>query len=291
MSNASPPNGGSRLPDAGTGERERACVTDRPVLVHYHIFKNAGCSIDFSLKASFGQRWAVYEGAHAHDIRSSGDMAQFLRANKHLLAVSSHLARPPLPWEGCLPVVFLRHPLLRANSVYEFVRRDSNQPFSQIARDRGFAGYVQWALRRERGSVVIRNYQVVHLSQASWRCEDILDAEADQGDLEEAKALLTTWGVAGIVESYALSARTLQSLYGPDLPGLEFKDVRINATSPMSSSPWEQIDQYRKLLGRALSDDFMETNALDLALYEHARLVLDRAARRASAVHHAYDEL
>ena len=101
---------------------------------------------------------------------------------------------------------------MRARSVYEFTPRDPAQPFSDVTREKGFADYIRSALRQERGSVVIRNYQVVHLSQASWRCKDILDAEADRSDLEEAKALLTRWGVAGIIETYAHSLKAFQSL-------------------------------------------------------------------------------
>ena len=258
---------------------------DRVVLVHYHIFKNVGVSVDASLKASFGTRWTEFEGAHAHDVQSSDQLADFLRSNPNILAVSSHLARPPLPWDGCLPVVFLRHPLLRARSVYEYTRRDATRPFSDIARENGFAGYIRWALGHERGSIVIRNYQVVHLSRASWRCKDILDTEAGPTDLEEAKALLTGWGVAGIVEAYALSIKTFQALYGSFLPGLEFKDVRINATSSEHGSIQEQIEQSRDLLGRALCDDFMDVNALDMALYKHAARILDRAAHSTLVIH------
>lgn len=254
-------------------------MTNRPILVHYHIFKNAGCSVDASLKASFGGDWVEFEGSHAHDIQPAARLAAFLQANPAVRAVSSHLARPPLPWEGCLPVVFLRHPLLRTRSVYEFTRRDPTQPFAEAARENGFAGYIQWALRRERGSVVIRNYQVVHLSQASWRCENILDAEAGRSDLEEAKALLTGWGMAGIVETYALSAQMFQSLYGPRVPGLDFKARHVNATSLEPGSIEEQIEQCGKLLGTTLRDDFMESNALDMALYEHAKRILKGAAQ------------
>ena len=262
-------------------------MINRPILVHYHIFKNAGCSVDASLKASFGTDWVEFEGLHAHDIQCAARLSDFLQANTHVRAVSSHLARPPLPWSGCLPVVFLRHPLLRARSVYEFTLRDPAQPFSDVARENGFAGYIRWALRHSIGSVVIRNYQVVHLSQASWRCKHILDAEAGQRDFEDAKALLTDWGVAGVVENYALSARTFQALYGPFLPGLEFKDVRVNATSSVHGSIQEQIEQSRNLLGHALCDDFMGVNALDMALYEHAARILDHAAHSASVIHQA----
>lgn len=257
-------------------------MTNRPILVHYHIFKNAGCSIDASLQASFGADWVEFEGSHAHDIQSAERLSAFLQANPTVRAVSSHLARPPLPCEGCLPVVFLRHPLLRARSVYEFTRRDRNQPFSDVARENGFAGYIRWALRRERGSIVIRNYQVVHLSQASWRCGDILGAEAEKGDLVEAKELLTGWGVAGIVEAYALSARTFQALYGPRMAGLDFKYRHVNATSSEHGSAEERIEQSGKLLGTTLRDDFMESNALDMAIYEHARRILGHVAQTVS---------
>ncbi|GAB2556001.1 hypothetical protein [Rhodanobacter koreensis] len=249
-------------------------MTSRTILVHYHIFKNAGSSVDACLKASFGTAWAEFEGSHAHDIQSSTQLSHFLAANKHLVAVSSHLARPPLPWASCLPVVFLRHPLLRAHSVYEFTRKDSSQPYGDVARDAGFADYIRWALRNERGSVVIRNYQVIHLSDASWRDENILDAQAGPHDLEQACNLLTAWGVVGIVESYALSAEVFQKKYGPLLPGLEFRHLHENSTKLVQGTAEDQINRIRLLLGGSLYDEFMAINALDLDLYKHAQQVL-----------------
>lgn len=263
-------------------------MNDRPVLIHYHIFKNAGSSVDAGLKASFGDAWVEFKGVHAHDIQSSGELARFLRANPAISAVSSHLARPPLPWSGSLPMVFLRHPLLRARSVYEFTRLDATQPFSQTAAANDFAGYIRWALRHERGSVVIRNYQVVHLSEASWRSEDILDTEATQDDLKQACALIGEWGVAGIVESFELSMRVFQSLYGPALPQINFENVHVNATVSAPGIPThEQLEQCRRMLGSALYDDFMAANEMDAALHAHSERILDRAVRAASIAQQA----
>jgi hypothetical protein len=255
-----------------------ATMTNRTILIHYHIFKNAGSSVDASLKTSFGTAWAEFEGSHAHDIQSSTQLSHFLAANKHLVAVSSHLARPPLPWASCLPVVFLRHPLLRAHSVYEFTRKDSSQPYGDVARNAGFTDYVRWALRNERGSVVIRNYQVIHLSDASWRHKNILDARASSHDLEQACNLLTTWGIVGIVESYALSAKVFQKTYGPLLPGLEFGYLHENATKLVQGTAEDQIDRTRLSMGESLYGEFMAINALDLDLYKHAQQILSRAA-------------
>lgn len=81
-------------------------MSDDYVLIHYHIFKNAGSSVDASLRHSFGDHWGTFEGPHAHAIQSSEQLSAFIAANKHLVAISSHLARPPLPHSHCLPVVF-----------------------------------------------------------------------------------------------------------------------------------------------------------------------------------------
>lgn len=67
----------------------------RSVLIHYHIFKNAGTSVDECLRESFRELWGIYEGPHAHAIQSSVQLGAHLAANPHLAAVSSHLSRRP----------------------------------------------------------------------------------------------------------------------------------------------------------------------------------------------------
>jgi hypothetical protein len=254
-------------------------MNEQHVLIHYHIFKNAGTSVDVSLKHSFRDRWGTFEGSHAHAVQSSDKLGEFISANRHLVAVSSHLARPPVPHPGCLPVVFLRHPLLRAYSVYNFTRTDSSQPFSQITQDLKFADYIIWALRKGRGSIVIRNYQVVHLSEASWRTGHILDASATFSDLKQACQLLDDWGIAGVVEEFELSARTIQTRYSARLPGLEFLPRWENATQKERVSVEDRIGQLKDLLGETLYSDFMEANHLDLALHAHAKSVLNKAVQ------------
>ncbi|GLQ95657.1 hypothetical protein [Dyella mobilis] len=255
-------------------------MPDHPVLIHYHIFKNAGSSVDASLQHSFGDRWGSFEGPHAHAIQSSAQLGQHLAANPQLIAISSHLARPPIPHPRCLPMVFIRHPLLRAYSVYSFTRTDASQPYSDVAQDLGFAEYIAWALRKEPGSIVIRDYQVVHLSDASWRTKHILDAEAGAADLDQACRLLTEWGVAGVVDQFELSIQVFQATYGPHLPGLDLHARWENATHRNPVAVDERVDQLRQMLGNGLYEDFMEANRLDLALHAHAQSVLASAAQR-----------
>lgn len=177
-------------------------------------------------------------------------------------------------------MVFVRHPLLRAYSVYNFTRTDSSQPYSNVAQKLSFTDYITWALRKEPGSIVVLNYQVVHLSDASWRAKHILDARAEPSDLEQARHLLSGWEIAGVVEQFDLSAQVFQRAYGPHLPDLMFLPYWENATTKAPSLPDEHVDRLRHILGETLYGDFMEANQLDLALHVHAQSVLADAARQ-----------
>jgi len=242
--------------------------------VHYHIFKNAGSSVDAMLEASLGERWASFEGLHPHDVQSANALRAFLRLHPRLLAVSSHLARPPLPWCECLPIVFLRHPVLRARSVFEFMRRDPSQPFARIAKNNSFPGFVQWALGGGRGGIVVHNYQVVHLSDASFREGHILDSKATHRDLKQACDLISEWGIVGIVESFAQSVSIFQEACKAKIPGIQLRPVWHNRTAFDSLSLDIRLKGIESEIGSSLFDDLQEHNSLDLALYDFAKKFL-----------------
>ena len=243
-------------------------MNGRPVVVHYHIFKNAGSSVDAMLQSSFGERWAPFEGTHAGDVQSSSALSDFLQARPEIEAVSTHLGRPPLPWPGCLPIVFLRHPMLRAASVYEFVRQDATQPGSEIARRASFADYVRWALDGGENGIVIRDYQVVHLSDASFRTANLYETMANSDDLRQGCALLAEWGVVGIVERFAASCAQFQAAYGKLVPALKLEPVWRNRTNMVSNTVEQQLTAIRESLGEKLYDELSARNELDMQLYQ-----------------------
>ncbi len=75
-------------------------------ICHYHIFKNAGTSLDKALQKHFGSNWPAFEGIHAHDIKSNQELMAFLSSHPDIKAVSSHLCRPTAPLKEILPIVF-----------------------------------------------------------------------------------------------------------------------------------------------------------------------------------------
>ncbi|TMK06653.1 MAG: hypothetical protein E6G72_16545, partial [Alphaproteobacteria bacterium] len=94
----------------------------RPIIIHYHFFKNAGTSVDAILQRNFGAGWTSRE----YPPRSTPNAArEFLTANPQIAALSSHtlpLPPPDIPDAEILPILFIRHPLDRLKSAYLFER-------------------------------------------------------------------------------------------------------------------------------------------------------------------------
>ena len=99
-----------------------------PLVVHHHFFKNAGISIDLSLKKYFGDCWISLEGDHARDIVTEIFFWKLVQVNPSVLAVSFHTLRPIKGMQNVPPIVFIRHPILRAKSVFAFTQKAPSQP-------------------------------------------------------------------------------------------------------------------------------------------------------------------
>lgn len=246
------------------------------VLIHYHIFKNAGTSVDFALQKLFGSAWTTFEGRDAHDVLSADQMRDFLAKNPGVKAVSSHLARPPLPYASCVPIVFLRHPVLRAESVFNFVKQDASQPNHTIIREYDFRSYVDAVLSGRINGVVIRNYQTIHLSDASFRNSTILNASAFEYDYRQAVELLSNWSVFGIVERFEESLELFSACYAKHLEGRSFPVTRLNHSQNQlaeCNSIADQLEGVKEQLGESLYDALEAENAIDMQLYSWASKV------------------
>lgn len=237
------------------------------VLIHYHLFKNAGSSTDRILKSGFKGNWKYFDGPKASSILTSEELKEFLRNNSYLKAVSSHQVRPPLPNNNCYPIVFLRHPIDRLRSVFNFVLRDANQPNHQVAKEGGFKGYVQWVLEGSGGGrSVVRDYQVLHLSNASFRPPHCATLE----DLEQVKGLLNEWGVFGIVRRFNESLVLYEKFYGKHFPEIDWSPVKVNVTNQSYVSDDDEMLKIQTLLGDELYGEILKLNQLDLELYKFA---------------------
>ena len=138
----------------------------RTVLVHAHMFKNAGSTFDWSLQRCFGDDFVDHRDDDA--MREGATyLGPYILDRPRLRALSSHWVKFPLPQIDAIDirlVMFFRHPLERIRSVYTFERQQGvNNPGTEHARKLGFIDYVRWRLQPGVGPV-IRNFHTRYCS-------------------------------------------------------------------------------------------------------------------------------
>lgn len=262
----------------------------RTVIVHYHLFKNAGTTVDGILNRNFpGEAHGHLEGPYPWSTVSSNEILDFALSKADLRVISSHQARLPLPQHPSVtfvPVLFLRHPIDRFASVYEFERRqpaDSLSPSVAVARNGNLAAFAEWTVARE-ATAVCRNFQVAHLAGAQ---SDMRYARATHDDYLQALAHLKSLPFFGMVESFEESLDSLQEFVRPHMGELNI-DFLIENVSPGRKATLEsRLEHIESELGASLYRELLELNALDLLLYHEAKQMFAANRARLRNVHEA----
>jgi hypothetical protein len=238
----------------------------RPLLVHYHIFKNAGTSVDRMLKASFGDAWLEQE--FTGPLRQRQEQLRTLLAERpDLTAFSSHTAmlpEPEVPGRLIVPVIFMRHPLLRLRSAYSFERKQVAETRGAIlAKSTDLRGYIE-ALLADPAVRQARNFQAFRFAAGT----------PGRPAEERARALDTIARLpfVGLVEAYDESIGRLGRLVQPLLP--DFKPVALheNATAEKDDIPLaSRLSRLREEVGDSLYQRLEEENGWDLELFDTIR--------------------
>jgi hypothetical protein len=258
--------GNDKIPQADA--KEMTIVppqTERKVVVYYHLYMNAGASIDHILRRSFGDKgWMKWEG---NGIRvNPHELAEFILARPEISAISSHVAvikLPKTPGVRLYPIVFLRHPLDRVASVYNFERNQPiDAPSANQAKKLDLADFVEWHLSTDR---LFTNFQTTRL--AAWAT-----TPDNKGALELTRALegLSEVPYFGIVERFEESLVRLEGWLKTDFPEFSSYKVRADSTSDAHPSIEERLEDLRGKLGNPLYCRLVEANCDDLILYNSA---------------------
>lgn len=230
--------------------------------MHYHLFKNAGTSIDEILRRNFGAQWAAQEFVVSRRDNPNA-VAEFIRSNSHLQAISSHTALLPVPQiEGVkvFPIIFIRHPVDRLRSAYEFERRqNADTSGARLAKTHDFAGYLRELLRNPRHRQ-IRSFQTYRLSQ---------NISARKGtELQRAIESANELPFVGLVEQFDESLDELETRLRVQIPRFQAYSVHRNAAHVRHDSLSERLAAVEALLGKELYSEVCAANADDLAIYE-----------------------
>ena len=241
-------------------------MRQKAIIAHYHLFKNAGTSVDKILELNFGSSWSKIEFPMVNLRSNSKLVRDWVKQHQHLSAFSSHTAIFPLPQLDnitILPIVFLRHPIVRMLSVYKFERQQKVQNrSSKLAREKDFAGYLNYQLD-EKNNRSCRNFQTYRLS---W-----LDDRQNSSELERALKGLDSLPVVGIVSQFDLSMELYRQAIATYYPSFRSTSVHANTTSDPQESLEAKLDAVRQSIDSATYRRLLDANYDDLQIYEAAK--------------------
>lgn len=177
---------------------------DRTIILHYHLFKNAGTSVDAILKRNFAGKWVTREFPQMGG-NNTPLVEQWIRDTPEAIAYSSHTMMGPIPKiEGVRVISFmlLRDPIERIKSAYRFERTQAADTWgARLAKEHDFEGYVRARLARP-GDRQCRNFQTYRLASM---------APGEGTELERAKKALEELTVVGRVEEFGVALERLGS--------------------------------------------------------------------------------
>lgn len=240
-------------------------VANAPLVLHLHLFKNAGTTLDWSLGRFFGSAFCDHRDDQL--MRGSPEyLRRYLAGHSSLDALSSHWLPLPLDLRELpvrpLPLVMLRHPIERMASVYAFERRQEvDHPGTRRAREGSLQDYVAWRLKEGTGPV-LKNYQSRMLSG---------DYPGDGGrrQLERALENLQSFAGVGLVERFDESMVLFEATLREHFPAIDLSYRAQNVRdSGDRRSPAQRLAAVESALGELL-EPARAANELDLMLYEH----------------------
>lgn len=239
----------------------------RQILLHHHLFKNAGTTIDWALKRSFGQRF--------FDHRYDGDMADggmpylqgFLAGRPRLAAISSHHMPfdPDFQAPGLVfwDMFLLRDPIARALSVYRY---EKTQPAraslgAKMAKQFDMQGYFEWRLSDD-SPPVLRNFHARSISGLRGKRYEMKDSEVLERALSRA---MHPRVLIGFVERFDESMVLFEHVLRRPFEMIDLTHIVQNKSNEPATDPAAML---RSSLGETTYARLLEKNALDMRLYE-----------------------
>lgn len=254
----------------------------RKVICHYHIYKNSGVSFDAVLKENYGERLISFDGPFPYFLIDQQQLSHIIERNRHGVAFSSHQTRLPVPVSldfTVLPVVFLRHPLLRILSIYRFKgQSDDGTTTSKAARAKSFEEWVRYCFADSTEIYHVSNGQTQMVS-AAYRQRPLLrrDAGVVICDIDQAMRNLRNVELLARTEYFNQDVGRFKDMLAEH--GLEFRFEGIspkNVTSKTLDKPVDQrVAEVAGMLSAKTLHQLEAANAQDLQLYEFVSALIE----------------
>ena len=247
-------------------------MNKRNVLLHYHIFKTAGTSFERVLINNFDQNHLSFDGPTASSYISQKDLIKVIESNSNLASLSSHQISLPAPVSDqflALPVVFVRHPILRIRSV--FLHEHRQVPPRSQSPLQGFEAWFDKLVAGHPNQLQICNLQTNLLCRdANSPPRGVNTDGRPLYDLDTALKNLSEVPCVGRTEYFdADVASFIPTLAAVDIQLRYRQRVSENVGAPdFGLSLEQQLDNMRSQISATTWDQLHWFNHQDMALFE-----------------------
>ena len=250
----------------------------RLVILHYHILKNAGSTVEEILYRNFRERLLRFDIPDRDEQVTNAHLLSLLDENPHVSAVSSHQIYYPVPQApGFLffPLCFLREPLDRIRSIYDYFRDkpSAGDPISELALSVGLGEFTAHLV--EDYPWMINDVQVNLLANGL-----VNDQPKGQEDLERATERMLETSFLGVVDCFNQSLVAGQHSLRTVFPNLDCGQEPVNVSGGMGRSIAERIESFRAACTPRIWSELVRMNQMDQELLSRARAEIDRRFRQ-----------
>lgn len=266
----------SRLDRVGAIDQSNS---ERLIVVHNHIFKNAGSTIDWALKRNFGAAFVDHRDDAAMK-QGPRYLGKYLTDKPHIRAISSHHIRPPLPvisGAQLFTIMMFRHPIERVTSVYNFEKRQkgASTPGAKFASSHSLSDYVVWRMRFDVPPT-IRNFHIYRSIPlpVDWR------RPLTEQELDLAKDFVRSVVLLGLVDRFDASMVLFEEALRPFYPDIDLTYRPQNVGQHPHVTQSERIEKLRADVGNDIFEMLCGHNAMDMDLYGLARLLFEERVAR-----------
>lgn len=245
----------------------------RTILIHHHIFKNAGTSLQYALKKYFEDKYFECELPQSQMVIED-DLKKFILKTPQALAISGHHICMPTP-QGedykTLSIVLLRNPLARVESIYKFEKKQTAQTEGAIkAKELDFKEYVRWRL--DKTPTMLCNYQTYYCARKNKSEGSKIPTEQD---LKVALHNIRSSAVVGTVERYEETLELANKILIQYYPGINLEYTFLNVTNKKEVKPKGEIkNKLAAALGEEMVNELEARNQLDKMLWRVGDRVL-----------------
>lgn len=252
---------------------------ERPVIVHNHLFKNAGSTVDWALQQVFGA--AFVDHRDDEEMRKGAEyLGPYINEHKNIKALSSHHLTMPLPEISGIKIIsimMLRNPIERVTSVYKFERAQISDTHPGVihSQKHNLRDYIHWRMQPEVGST-IRNFQARKMLPP----RNIGQEAITENEMAMLKRQLLNIEMLGLVarfdESMVLFEEYLQKIF----PRIDLSYLPQNVRQELSMTTESRLEKLKTDIGTDTYDLLLKKNREDLQLFQYAETELSARISR-----------